>query len=101
MESRAMAGAQLAQSLLRPVVTFAFALAVIAGFMGGKVSVEAFMSVASGVIGYWYGVSRNDRRATDGEVGDPREVKVIEGTKTTTEVLKTERVEAPPPKETP
>lgn len=90
-----MAAAQLAQSLLRPLVTIAFAIAVIVGFMEGKVSVEAFMSVASGVISFWYGVSRSERRSSDGSDGNGKNTKLVEGTKTTTETTKTERVEAP------
>lgn len=94
VESRAFAAAALAQALVRPLVTFAFALALIVGFMMEKVSVEAFMSVVSSAIGYWYGVTRNDRRTTD-DNGKPKDT-VIEGTKTTVEMTKTERVEAPP-----
>lgn len=43
------------RALTRPLVTFAFTLAVIAGFLIGKINADQFMGLAAIVIGMWFG----------------------------------------------
>lgn len=43
------------RSLTRPLVTYAFTIAVIAGFLLGRVSADQFMGLAIMVIGMWFG----------------------------------------------
>jgi hypothetical protein len=50
---------------LRAIVTLMFAFTFCFGFAGGRLDVAAFTGVAGGVIGYWFGVARDGRRADD------------------------------------
>jgi len=42
------------QALVRPIVTLAFSGAMIAGWLMGRLSDDAFLGIAGMVIGFWY-----------------------------------------------
>lgn len=42
-------------SSVRPVVTYVFAGAMVAGFFVGKVPSDVFYTIATTVVGYWFG----------------------------------------------
>lgn len=50
---------------LRALVTILFAFAFCYGFAAGRIAEAAFTGLAGSVVGYWFGVSRDVRRATD------------------------------------
>jgi hypothetical protein len=52
------------RSTVRPVVTFAFALGVLYGFIAGKVSEESFLVIAQGVILFWFATRPNHTGGT-------------------------------------
>ncbi len=48
-------------ALVRPASTLALVAALIYGFVVGKVSDEAFLSVVSIVVGFWYSQRQADK----------------------------------------
>lgn len=54
------------QSLVRPLSTLALVGALIWGFYAGKVSDEAFLSVVSIVVGFWYSSRQTPPTTTGG-----------------------------------
>lgn len=51
---------------VRPIVTFAFALALVAGFLVGRVPENVFTTIAGSVITFWFGQRINeDRRSSE------------------------------------
>lgn len=43
------------QAAVRPVVTFLFAAAIVAGFLQGRLSGETFMGTAGVIMAFWFG----------------------------------------------
>lgn len=43
------------QAMVRPVVTFIFAAAIVVGFLTGKLSGETFMGTAGVIMAFWFG----------------------------------------------
>jgi len=50
-----MSALETIHSSVRPVVTYALAAALIAGFFLGKIPPDMFSSIAISVISYWFG----------------------------------------------
>lgn len=50
------------RSSLRPVITYAFAAAMIAGFFYQLIPPEVFYTVAGNVISFWFGQRSGEKR---------------------------------------
>ena len=49
-----MTKTEIAQALVRPIITLAFTGAVIAGFFMGKLGAEAILGPAGMALGFWF-----------------------------------------------
>lgn len=50
---------------LRAIVTVIFAFTFCMGFASGRIAEAAFTGLAGSVVGYWFGVNRDQKRASD------------------------------------
>ena len=57
---------------LRAGVTYAFTFTVCYGFLTGKIQTTEFMTIAAGVVLFWFGQGRDAKRATDDGQGTPK-----------------------------
>lgn len=51
------------RTAVRPIVTFAFALALVVGFLSGRVPENVFTTIAGSVITFWFGQRTNEDKA--------------------------------------
>jgi hypothetical protein len=49
------------RSLVRPIVTLLLVIALIYGFVVGKVEANAFVPICAGVIAFWFGSRQQGR----------------------------------------
>lgn len=61
------------RSAVRPLVTYAFALALIAGFFLGQISADVFSSIAIGVITFWFGQRSGEKMAQNQHANETEE----------------------------
>lgn len=57
-----MISASVLRSGVRPIITYAFALAMVAGFLLKLISAEVFTNVAVTVISFWFASRSSDKR---------------------------------------
>lgn len=49
----------------RPFITYLFGFTVCWGFAVGRIGVTEFMTIAAGVVTFWFGIPRDQKRSTD------------------------------------